>query len=115
MRLRLVQCQPVHQPLQLAQGDPLGRRLPAGRPLNGAPFQPAVVEPKARLIPFQNFELGAVPIAEDKQRRRTGIELKGQLHQRGQGVDGLSHIGDAPGQIDRSSSSTWRQRLHHTL
>lgn len=52
MRLRLVQCQPVHQPLQLAQGDPLGRRLPAGRPLNGAPFQPAIVEPLCRKIGY---------------------------------------------------------------
>ncbi len=80
MGLRLIQGEPVQEPLQLTQRDPLGRGVTARGPLHPTPFEASVVEPKPRPFPFQDFELGAIPVAKHKDRRRTGIELKGALY-----------------------------------
>ncbi len=43
--------------------------------------------------PFQNFQFVALPIAKDKERRTTGIQVEGTVDQGSQTVNGFPQIG----------------------
>ncbi len=43
--------------------------------------------------PFQNSQFVALPIAKDKERRTTGIQVEGTVDQGSQTVNGFPQIG----------------------
>ncbi|MCY0870623.1 MAG: hypothetical protein OWT27_08560 [Firmicutes bacterium] len=64
------------------------------------PLKPPVAEPEAVMLPKQDLQFVALPIAKDEEARREGIQCKGLLHQGRKSVDGLAHVGMAAGEID---------------
>jgi hypothetical protein len=55
------------------------------------------------MVPLENLEFIALPIAEDEQGRGEGIQAKTDLHQRRESVDRFSHVRRAARQVDAPS------------
>jgi hypothetical protein len=100
MSLSLLQGKTIQQPAQFPVGNHMRGGAFGFRPSKGSLLQAAVVEPKAGVIPLQDFELIALSVTEDKLRRGERIQLKMLLHDSGQAVDGFAQIGDPAGEIN---------------
>lgn len=106
MGLGEIPGEPVQQPLQLPRRNGSGPRGSRGGPRKVAPFEPLVMEPQAVGIPFQDFELGAPPIAEDQEGRAARVPLNGQLDEGGQPIDGFAEVGGATRPVHRPAVPT---------
>ena len=97
-RFFLFRFQAFHEPSKLLPGDGPELIFIAG-PLELAVLQSFVQENEAIAFPQKSFDAIASFPAEDVQRRCERTHLKMILHQSGQAVDGLAHIGISAGDI----------------
>ena len=91
--------QPGEQPAQLLDADG-NNILGCCGPFETMLFKPLGPQAKTIVVPVQDFDDRALPIAKNKQVARKGIKIHGLLDQDGKTVDGLAHIGTAHGQIN---------------
>ncbi|WP_238354162.1 hypothetical protein [Paenibacillus sp. 23TSA30-6] len=89
--LPLVKGKPIQEPAKFAKRKG-NRRVARPRPLEGSAFQAAVQQPEAIVLPIEHFEFVSLTVAENKQARSEGIELKPLLNQGGQPVDRFASI-----------------------
>jgi len=75
------------------------------RPLEAAALKATIVEPEAVMVPPQQLDLVSLFVAKDEPGFGERIEIEGELHEGGQAVDGLAHVGRAAGQMDISDGS----------
>ena len=100
MGLALVEGESVEQPAELTGRNNEGRLIPRPlRPAELAPFQAAIVKPETIMVPLENLEFIALPIAEDEQCRGKWIQSKTDLHHRREPVDRFSHVRSAARQV----------------
>ncbi len=92
--------QAVEQPAQFPAGDLARAGAVIWWPPEPAPLQAPVVQPEAIMLPVQDLQLVAFPVAEDEQGRRKGVQVEPLLHQDSEAVDGLTHVGAATGKVD---------------
>ena len=104
MGLRLIQREAIEEPLQLADGDGLRRRVADGGPDESAPFEPSVMEPKAVVVPLENLELVPIAIAEHKERRPRRVLPKMEWDQGSEPVNGFPQIRHPTGEMHRPTS-----------
>ena len=92
MRLGLFDAQSVEQPLQLTLGyrqTSIGLR----RPSEATFFQSPVVQPKAIVVPAQDFQFIPPPVAEHEPLVRKRVKGEDGAYERRQSIDGFSQIG----------------------
>jgi len=105
----LLDSEPVEQPRQLLARD--AQRFPAfGGPTKGAFLQTLVEQPKAVLIPIQQFNLAAVLAAKDEQVRLQRVLAQGILSQGAQALDRFAHV-----RRSRSQPNLLRRNVEHRL
>jgi len=103
MRLLLLQCQTVEQPLQLPPGDGECLLLRAIGPAEVSFLQSSIVEPEAVVIPVKDLEFVAISVAEDEEAIGEQILLEDLADDCSQAIDGFAQIGASTGEIDRDT------------
>lgn len=76
------------------------RALFLGGPRERAFFQPFVQDPKSGLVPDQDLESVAAPIAKEKEMAGQGIQREALAHQRREPIDRASQIGGPGRHVD---------------
>ena len=90
--------QPGKQPAQLLDVD--GNNVLGCRgPFETMLFKSLVPQAKTIVVPVQDFDDGALPVAKHKQVAGKRIKIHGLFDQDAKTVDGLAHIGAAHGQV----------------
>ena len=89
MRLGLIDAQSVEQPLQLTPGY---RQTNVGlrRPSEVTFFQSPVIQPKAVVVPAQDFQFVPPPVAEHEPLVRKRIKGEHGAYYRRQSIDGFA-------------------------
>ena len=102
MRLWLLHAQSFHEPAVLLRRDLTGF-LAVPWPLILPIFKPLLQQNEAVSFPVQRLDSVLLPPAEQKERIRTGIQLKPLLHQRSEAVYPFADIRVAAGDIHMRS------------
>ena len=92
MRLLLLDCQSIQQPLQLPASDAqraVGLRC---RPFEASSFEPPVVEPETVVIPAQNLQFVALPVTKHEPLVRERIQLKHGAYQCREPINGFPQV-----------------------
>ena len=97
-RVRKVDAREQQQ--QVAGTQEHRRRLVDVRPRERPALKPLVEHPETAVIPHENLEAIATPIAEEEQMTRQRIEIEALAHQRRQSVDRASQIGRTGRDVD---------------
>lgn len=99
MGIRLMERQSVKQPGELVAlyGDNFFRCL---RPLEAVLFQSFNPEAIACAVPVQYFDNISLPVAKTEKMPGQWVKIKLLLHQNGEAVNGLAHVGHTGGKVN---------------